>query len=101
MRGYRRFKKMLYSLRVFGRDEVAQQRMKIIKFYEQYGEEATKEAFGADRKVISRWRKRLKGSGGDLASNEPPPSLVYTGCDGQPLPFLCLFLTPSLLPLPW
>jgi transposase InsO family protein len=62
---------MLYSLRVFGRDEVAQQRMKIIKFYEQYGEEATKEAFGADRKVINRWRKKLKENGGSLTALIP------------------------------
>jgi|Deesub1362A_J573_1020465.scaffolds.fasta_scaffold01463_1 hypothetical protein len=27
--------------------------------YEGYGEKATKGAFGADRKVISKWRKRL------------------------------------------
>jgi len=45
---------MLYSLRRFTGSEVAGERMKIIKFYEQYGEEATKEAFGADSKVISR-----------------------------------------------
>lgn len=57
---------MLYSLKRFSEDEVAQQRMKIIKFYEKHGEKATKEAFGADRKVISRWRQRLKSHGGQL-----------------------------------
>lgn len=51
---------MLFSLTRFSRSEVAQQRMKIISFYEEYGEKAAKKAFGADRKVISRWRKRLK-----------------------------------------
>lgn len=45
--------------------------MKIIQFYQQYGEKATKEAFGADRKVISRWQQRLKSSGGRLASLAP------------------------------
>ncbi len=59
---------MLYSLRRFKESEVAQQRMKIIKFYEQYGEKATKEAFGADRKVISKWRKRLKENAGSLTA---------------------------------
>jgi transposase InsO family protein len=63
IRGYRRYLDMLYSLRKFTRDEVAEQRMKIIKFYDQYGEEATKEAFGADRKVISKWRKKLQDNG--------------------------------------
>jgi len=51
---------MLHSLKVYKRSEVAQQRMKIIKFYDEYGEKATKEAFSADRKVISRWKKGLK-----------------------------------------
>lgn len=62
---------MLYSLRVFDRSEVAQQRMKIMRFYEKYGEKAEKEAFGADRKVISRWRKRLKDNGGSLSALIP------------------------------
>ena len=62
---------MLYSLRKFSESEVAQQRMKIIKFYEAYGEKATKEAFGADRKVISRWRKKLKDNGGQLMALVP------------------------------
>lgn len=57
--GYRRLTNMLYSLRNFDQSEVAQQRVKIINFYHRYGEKATKEAFGADRKVISRWRQRL------------------------------------------
>lgn len=60
IRGYREFIKMLYSLREFSDSEAAEQRIKIIKFYEQYGEKATKDAFGAGRKVISRWKKKLK-----------------------------------------
>lgn len=41
---------MIASLRRFDKDELVQKRMKIIKFYERYGEKATIEAFGADRK---------------------------------------------------
>lgn len=62
---------MLYSLRKFDQSEVAKERMKIIKFYEQYGEKATKEAFGADRKVISRWKQRLNESKGQMMSLVP------------------------------
>jgi len=62
---------MIYSLRKFDKDEVAGQRMKIIKFYKEYGEGATVKAFGADRKVISSWRKRLNESGGKLVSLVP------------------------------
>lgn len=69
---------MLLSLRRFSQSEVAQQRMKIIKFYEQYGEEATGEAFGADRKVVGRWRKRLADSGGKLFSLIPSSTRPHT-----------------------
>lgn len=62
---------MLYSLRKFDKNEIAQQRMKIINFYNQYGEKAVKEAFGADRFVISRWKKRLQKLGGRLISLVP------------------------------
>jgi len=66
IRGYRRYQKMLSSLRRFARSEVAQERLRIIEFYKQYGEQATKEAFGASRKVISRWRKKLRRHEGAL-----------------------------------
>lgn len=62
---------MLQSFRYFGESDVTVQRMKITKFYEKHGEEATKEAFGADRKIISKWRKRLKESGGRLEALVP------------------------------
>lgn len=62
---------MLYSLKVFEGSEIAQQKMKVIKFYEEYGEKATKEAFGADRKIISRWKRRLKEGCGELSSLVP------------------------------
>ncbi len=42
-----------------------------MKFYSRFGEAAAKQAFGADRKVISRWRQRLKLSGGKLVSLLP------------------------------
>jgi transposase InsO family protein len=62
---------MLSSLRRYGRDEVAQERLRIMEFYDRYGEQATKEAFGADRKVISRWRQKLKRHEGVLAGLVP------------------------------
>jgi putative transposase len=62
---------MIYHLRKFDASEIAGERMKIISFYQQYGEKAAKEAFGADRKVISRWRKRLTNSKGRLSALIP------------------------------
>ena len=62
---------MIESLRRFDIDEVAKQRLKIINFYDIHGEQACIEAFGADRKVISRWKQRLKTSKGSLSSLTP------------------------------
>jgi transposase len=59
------------NFRKFDRSKVAKHRMKIIMFYEKYGERATTKAFGADRKVINRWKKRLKDMGGKLIALVP------------------------------
>ena len=59
------------GLMKFDKDEIAIQRMKIIKFYERYGERATDEAFGVGRKVINRWRKRLKENNGRVVALAP------------------------------
>ncbi len=37
IKGYKEVVRMLYSLRKYSKSEVAQKRLKIIKFYEQYG----------------------------------------------------------------
>jgi hypothetical protein len=71
IRGYRRFEEMLHSLKRFSRDEVAQERCRILRFYDTYGEKATKEAFGVDRKLIHVWKKRLKVSDGHLEALIP------------------------------
>ncbi|WP_059176988.1 hypothetical protein [Thermodesulfovibrio aggregans] len=39
--------------------------------YEKHREEATKEAFEVDRKLISKWNKRLKENGGSLEALVP------------------------------
>src|SRR3990172_2029668 len=78
IRGAKKVISMIASLRRFDKDEVARQRMKIIKFYEEYGEKATYEAFGANRKVVSHWKKRLNDSGGKLTSLIPYSTRPHT-----------------------
>ena len=77
IKGWRRLQKMLASLERFDKSEVAKQRHKIIRFYEQYGEAATKEAFGADRKVIHVWRNRLRRSDGRIEALAPQSTKPY------------------------
>jgi transposase InsO family protein len=62
---------MVSSLRRFSQDEVAGQRLKIIKFYTKYGESETKEVFGVGRKTIFVWKKKLSSSQGKLTSLIP------------------------------
>jgi hypothetical protein len=62
---------MSNNLMKFNGNRIAVQRMKILRFYEKYGERATINAFGTDRKVINRWRKRLKDMGGELRALVP------------------------------
>ena len=69
---------MITSLRIFSKSEVAQKRLEIIQFFIKHGEVATKEAFGADRKVVSRWRSRLTKSRGSLSSLVPISTRPHT-----------------------
>jgi transposase InsO family protein len=62
---------MLASLHHFQQDEIAQERLKIIQFYETYGAAATKEAFGVSRQVICTWKKRLAKARGHLQALTP------------------------------
>lgn len=62
---------MVSSMRRFSQDEVAQERLRIIKYYTKYGEKTTKEAFGIGRKTIFVWKKRLGQSQGKLSSLIP------------------------------
>lgn len=62
---------MVYSLKRFTQDEVANERLKIINFYVKYGEKETKEAFGVGRKTIHVWKKKLSLSQGKLSSLIP------------------------------
>ena len=76
---------MLERLRQFETSEIGKERVKIIEFYERYGEKASKEAFGADRKVISRWKKRLKESNiaGLIPISTSPNRLRQSKIDGR------------------
>lgn len=49
----------------------AKQRLKILQFWQQYGLEATKSAFGAKRSTLFKWRKILADSGGKIESLNP------------------------------
>jgi transposase InsO family protein len=49
----------------------AEERAKILSFWKEYGDKATKDAYGASRATLFRWQKELKKSGGKLESLVP------------------------------
>lgn len=64
----------------YASSEVARERLRIIKFYQRYGEKACIEAFGVDRKLIFVWRKRIKDTGrsSGLVPNSTAPKTTRT-----------------------
>jgi len=69
---------MLSSLKRFSGNEVACERLKILEFYQEYGEKATLKAFGVNRKTIWVWRKKLKQGRNQLFSLVPFPTKPKT-----------------------
>ena len=51
--------------------KTAEQRVKILKFWQEYGLEAAKSAFGAKRSTLFQWKKTLADSGGKIDSLNP------------------------------
>lgn len=51
--------------------EAAQQRAKILTFWQKHGDEAAKEAFGTSRATLFRWQKRLDAVSGQLEALNP------------------------------
>lgn len=46
--------------------EQAKERCRILAFWEKYGDNATKEAFGVSRRTLFRWQKALSKTNGQL-----------------------------------
>jgi len=51
--------------------EEAKRRKKILEFWERYGLEATREAFGVSRRTLYRWKAKLKKAKGDISALNP------------------------------
>ena len=51
--------------------EAIEQRLEIIRFFDDYGAKATRRAFGKGRSTIFLWKQKLKKSGGKLSALAP------------------------------
>jgi hypothetical protein len=57
---------MVPSLRKFNASEAAQEKLKIIQFYDAHGAEETKKYFGVSRKTVWVWKGQRVAEGGQL-----------------------------------
>lgn len=66
--GYKLFMKLKTNVELCSKYPEIEEKLKIISFFDKYGLDPTKDAFKVSRSVIYLWKKRLKDSGGKLAS---------------------------------
>lgn len=66
IKGYAQLKRFSYLFEMCTQE--ANKRYKILQFYEKYGLEATKDAFGVSRRTIYRWKAKLKENQGNVNS---------------------------------
>jgi len=69
IRGYARVKRFSYLFEMENKE--AHKRLKILKFFDNYGLEATMEAFNVSRRTLYRWKQTLKKNKGDTISLNP------------------------------
>jgi putative transposase len=72
-RGYNRLMKYISNIAHLKPDEqvIIRERLRIIEFFEEFGEDATKRAFNKGRSIIFLWKNKVKSSGGYLSALRP------------------------------
>jgi putative transposase len=70
--------KTMYTLDRFDGSEIAKFRLKVILFFDQYGQEATRKAFNTCRATVYLWKKKLRKGGGKLTSLTPSSTKPHT-----------------------
>jgi putative transposase len=66
--GYSHVMKYLDDITSDPQRECIEQRVEIIKFFDDYGEDATRRAFGKSRSTVYLWKQKLKRAGGRLSA---------------------------------
>jgi putative transposase len=71
VKGYSHVMKYLDDITSHPQRECIEQRVKIIRFFDDYGEDATRRAFGKSRSTIYLWKQKLKQASGKLTALAP------------------------------
>lgn len=66
--GYHRFMNYVYNIFDHPKRQEIEKRLEIIKFFDQFGDQATNRAFGKSRSTIFLWKQKIKKSGGKLSA---------------------------------
>ncbi len=61
----------IYNFTNHPKKEFIERRLRIIKFFDEFGEKATKIAFGKSRSIIYLWKQKIKKLGGKLSALAP------------------------------
>ncbi len=69
--GYSRFMRYINDILDHPKRQSIEKRLEIIKFYEDYGQEATRRACGQTRSTIYLWKQKLKKAKGKLSALAP------------------------------
>ena len=72
--------------------ESIEKRLEIIKFFDDYGAEATRRAFGKGRSTLFLWKQKLKQSGGKLSALAPGDKTPFRKRKRLVAPFILDFI---------
>ena len=64
--GYNRCMNYIQDITDHPQKDEIERRVKVIYFFDKYGVDAMREAYGISRSTVYLWKKRLKDSGGEL-----------------------------------
>ncbi len=69
--GYSSFMKYIHNILNHPKRESIEKRLEIIQFFDEFGEAATKKAFGKGRSTMYLWKQKLKKADGKLSALAP------------------------------
>ena len=69
--GYSRFMQYINNISDHAKRECIEKRVEIIKFFDEFGTDATRKAFHRSRSTIYLWKQKIKLSGGKLSAIAP------------------------------
>ena len=90
--GYRGFMKYFNDVFEHPKREAIEQRLEIIKFFDDYGALATKRAFGKSRSTIYLWKQKLKKADGRISILAPGDRTPRRKRHRQVSPFIERFI---------